>query len=242
MTDVRLTALNPEDSTVVPVACNSSGELLVDKGEPVGPDLNVEGDLSVGGSITAAGSGRFAGDRIGLNADGTIETYRSSGNADSDLQAWQSDIGGIKQVKARIKADGSGTFKGDVAIGGSTTFRGTLGDAVALLPPSIAEQFETIISSLPVAQPFTGDATTLPADIPTPLKNALVRVTTAGKINLNADGSASFSSIKAGFTAEGELIFTSRNARYKLVVSDGFLFPEPYTREMELKEKLERKD
>jgi hypothetical protein len=52
MTDVRLTALNPEDSTVVPVACNSSGELLVDKGTQ-GPDLNVEG------SITAAGNASF---------------------------------------------------------------------------------------------------------------------------------------------------------------------------------------
>jgi hypothetical protein len=55
MTDVRLTALNPEDSTVVPVACNSSGELLVDKGAQ-GPDLNVEGDLSVDGSATFAGN------------------------------------------------------------------------------------------------------------------------------------------------------------------------------------------
>lgn len=36
MTDVRLTALNPVDSQVYPVACNSSGELLVTGGTPSG--------------------------------------------------------------------------------------------------------------------------------------------------------------------------------------------------------------
>ena len=49
MTDVRLTALNPVDSQVYPVACNTSGELLVADG---GPDLEVEGDLTVDGSST----------------------------------------------------------------------------------------------------------------------------------------------------------------------------------------------
>ena len=46
MTDVRLTALNPVDSQVYPVACNTSGELLVADG---GPDLTVTGDLTVEG-------------------------------------------------------------------------------------------------------------------------------------------------------------------------------------------------
>ena len=75
MTDVRLTALNPVDSQVYPVACNTSGELLVAQDDP-GPDLLVEGDLTVNGSsalegvtigtdkITfdaSTGSGTFAG-------------------------------------------------------------------------------------------------------------------------------------------------------------------------------------
>ena len=117
-------------------------------------------------------------------------------------------------------SDGSGTFAGDVVVGGdvaigdSTTFRGTLGDAVALLPPTIAEQFETIISSLPVAQPFTGDATTLPADIPTPLKDAIVRVTTAGKINLNSDGAATF---------EGSILSSNGNGNVYCNVSESAL-------------------
>ena len=48
MTDVRLTALNPVDSQVYPVACNTSGELLVAQDDP-GPDLTVTGDLTVDG-------------------------------------------------------------------------------------------------------------------------------------------------------------------------------------------------
>ena len=75
MTDVRLTALNPVDSQVYPVACNTSGELLVAQDDP-GPDLLVEGDLTVNGSSSlegvtigtdkitfdaATGSGTFAG-------------------------------------------------------------------------------------------------------------------------------------------------------------------------------------
>ena len=92
-----------------------------------------------------------------------------------------------------VKHNGSADFAGDVAIGDSDTFFGTIGDAVALLPNSIVDQFKTVIDGLPEAQPY--DETTLPADLPTPLKDALVRATTAGKINLNSDGSATF----AGF-------------------------------------------
>jgi hypothetical protein len=49
MTDVRLTALNPVDSQVYPVACNTSGELLV---ADDGPDLTVTGDLTVEGTAS----------------------------------------------------------------------------------------------------------------------------------------------------------------------------------------------
>lgn len=56
MTDVRLTALNPEDSQVYPVACNSSGELIVsseseDKYVEKSGD-NMTGDLTLGDKIT----------------------------------------------------------------------------------------------------------------------------------------------------------------------------------------------
>ena len=43
-------------------------------------------------------------------------------------------------------------FAGDVATGDSSTFRGSIGDAVTtLLPPTIAEEFADAIAALPVA-------------------------------------------------------------------------------------------
>jgi len=52
MTDVRLTATNPEDASVVPVACNAKGELKLE--EPISFDGNLDGDLTVSGAITSA--------------------------------------------------------------------------------------------------------------------------------------------------------------------------------------------
>ena len=49
MSDVRLTATNPEDSTVVPVACNERGELLVTKTvvEEIDNDVTINGSFNV---------------------------------------------------------------------------------------------------------------------------------------------------------------------------------------------------
>ena len=49
MTDVRLTATNPEDSSVVPVGCNSRGELLIQEVviEQIDNDVTITGDLNV---------------------------------------------------------------------------------------------------------------------------------------------------------------------------------------------------
>jgi hypothetical protein len=110
MTDVRLTALNPEDSTVVPVACNSSGELLVDKGEPEGPDLNVEGDLSVGGSITAAGGDYRVSDK------GNVISYVNNENAVSSNDTWVIFNKEDNGYRARINGDGSAKFAGNISV------------------------------------------------------------------------------------------------------------------------------
>lgn len=60
MADVRLTATNPEDSSVVPVACNSKGELLVDK--PV--IEQIDNDVMVHGSITTEGAPEASPDDV----------------------------------------------------------------------------------------------------------------------------------------------------------------------------------
>lgn len=44
----------------------------------------------------------------------------------------------------------------------------------------------------------------------------------------NSDGSCSLVDDKCGFTPDGELFFTSRNNRYKLVVQGNLVVPEPY--------------
>ena len=50
MTDVRLTATNPIDSSVVPVACNTRGELLIDSTgiERIDNDLTITGSVQAG--------------------------------------------------------------------------------------------------------------------------------------------------------------------------------------------------
>jgi hypothetical protein len=56
MIDVRLTATNPEDSTLVPVPCNARGELLTvaPKIESIPNDVEINGDLTVTGLINGS--------------------------------------------------------------------------------------------------------------------------------------------------------------------------------------------
>ena len=123
MTDVRLTATNPADSSVVPVACNEKGELKLE--EPiVSPpfDGNLDGDLDVSGSITADGSATFEGfvnaggashTSIGLQATNTSTTIpalwvqNSNGGTGPLLQGYNS---GAKTVE--IFNNGSAVFSG----------------------------------------------------------------------------------------------------------------------------------
>ena len=116
MTDVRLTALNPEDSKVYPVACNASGELLVDKGEPVGPDLDIEGDLTVGGSAEFKGNIKLgdistaSSTTTGVYAfkSGQILVQRSGSSSNLVFGAYQ---GTDKTID--IQSAGSASFAGD---------------------------------------------------------------------------------------------------------------------------------
>jgi hypothetical protein len=57
MTDVRLVATNPDDSSLVPVASNSRGELLTQapKIELISNDVEINGELTVTGDLTVTG-------------------------------------------------------------------------------------------------------------------------------------------------------------------------------------------
>lgn len=96
MTDVRLTALNPVDSQVYPVACNTSGELIVEQVDP-GPDLTVTGDLTVDGSST-----------FGSGYKVRIRPF----NGDGADQLWIEKTDGTKPFL--VTGGGSGFFAGDI--------------------------------------------------------------------------------------------------------------------------------
>lgn len=53
-------------------------------------------------------------------------------------------------------------------------------------------------------------------------------------------GAATFAGDKAGFDAEGQLIFSSRGDRYRVIVQNGLMTAELFTRETELREKAEK--
>ena len=81
MADVRLTATNPEDSSVVPVACDASGRLLLQELPPAF-DGTVDGDLTVSGKGTFAdsksiigddGSAQFAQGAVDIYANGVVD-------------------------------------------------------------------------------------------------------------------------------------------------------------------------
>ena len=101
MTDVRLTAVNPEDSQVYPVACNDKGELLLDSG-------GATGDLDVTGNLTVAGTGTFSG---------PLKTRQDSNSA----LAFAVTQNGTANADATIRFDGNGagTFAGNIQVGGN---------------------------------------------------------------------------------------------------------------------------
>ena len=136
---------------------SSAGILLHDFGgittyvaddRPTSTLLNLFSD--VGGTrqekvyFKADGSATFANSRTVLSADGSIETYRSSGDGTSDLQAWQSDIGGTKLVKARIKANGSATFAGNITAD-NVTFNLEADDDTKYTATTDSEGNETLV-------------------------------------------------------------------------------------------------
>lgn len=81
MTDARLLATNPENSSLVPVACNSAGQLIVTDVtiEALPNSLAVDGDLTVTGN--AAITGRIRSQDFLTSTDNAYVTgsYESAG-------------------------------------------------------------------------------------------------------------------------------------------------------------------
>ena len=131
MADVRLTATNPEDSSVVPVACNEKGELKLeeplvvegppgqkgekgDKGDPGDSfdgnhqgNFTVSGNIQINGGIDGAGASIFSDGRI---YGKTVYAQGSVGNGIL-FQGLQSN--GFQVF--RLGIDGSVLFAGNKA-------------------------------------------------------------------------------------------------------------------------------
>ena len=126
MSDVRLTATNPDDSSVVPVACNAKGELKLE--EPIAPpefDGNLDGDLTVSGR-SYFGDNTYIGDRdlSSATASGTalfpngLIGSQWAGNAATNQVALRLTRG-ISPAGDffKVLASGKGSFAGDLVVG-----------------------------------------------------------------------------------------------------------------------------
>ena len=127
MTDVRLTATNPEDSSVVPVACNSRGELLVE-GSEGGEYLPLTGgDLT--GPLTSTSSATFASFvesdlfSVSRSAVANKDSYVSKLSVADTGKHFKAVDTGSNPVAA-INSDGSADFAAQVVVGDHTSSTG----------------------------------------------------------------------------------------------------------------------
>lgn len=232
MTDVRLTALNPEDSKVYPVACNSSGELLTTK---VGNDVVVPGDLTVGGEAefeSTLSVGNPTTNQFGTQiVSGGINIYGEA--------SYPGEMFTLRQgsgTTVQINADGSGSLanglfnlsaNGGLRMGSVGTENGVTLSLVAGTNP--APSAYTLIQGLQ--------------------SNGITQA-----FEFKADGSTTFSGGKAGFTADGYLWCTTRRGDTVILdaTSNGLAtwadYTPPTRREQlqenveEIKEELEKGD
>ena len=142
MTDVRLTATNPDDSSVVPVACNAKGELLLEELTLPADDFvaktgdNMTGNLTLGTdkiTLSADGSATFAGNLIGSSLVGTQVENNDYGlfvnSTDISIGTTTFGVFGDGSValgidpssnaigNTRLFSNGSAEFGGDVVVG-----------------------------------------------------------------------------------------------------------------------------
>ena len=166
MTDVRLTAVNPEDSQVYPVACNDKGELLLDPGTSPSGDLDVPGNLTVAGA-TVVGSSPLSGAANGvrLGPGGTVSTSAVS-------TCFEGYTTGNSSATSTINADGSVSFKGNSSVGSFDLSNANTSGVRVNASGSIQIQRDSAASSSP--------------------RFEIIRGTNDTTAALNSDGSASF--------------------------------------------------
>ena len=231
-----------EEGAVVPVQVTAEGKVVAVGDGPEGDYLKL-----TGGNLT--GDLTLGTDKITLNAsdgsailkgavtmlDGLAETgftsnpgiYINNNGGTSDplnsaILSRDSTVNTTFEVKSNgsITAAGSASFEGKVTAGTPNTSLDTNG--VVFQPNGVIRAQRAAAFSAPGNSLLSGYSGTTEV------------------VRLSADGSALFAGGKCGFTSAGEIFFTSRNSRYKLLVQGELVVAEPYTRQMELKERAEQ--
>ena len=253
MADVRLTATNPEDSSVVPVACDAAGRLLLEEpvqgppgqqgppGEqgPPGQDGqdgdpfsgNFAGDVTFGGSAEFDGNVQVGGNAVNgaeqgtvLGAGGALHITRTSG---ANNYVFRGYALGNYDATIKFASNGTAEFAGNVSVG-DVGNNSTAGTVIGL-------------SNRTAYINIKGDGTST---------GAVVGVLGGGNqsINyiaqINGDGSCSFAGSKAGFTKEGYLWCTTRRGDTVILdaTSNGlasWVEYTPTTRLDEIRDKLD---
>ena len=242
MTDVRLTATNPEDSSVVPVACNAKGELKLEEVPTF--DGNVDGDLTVSGSATFSKS-VYVNDTDGSGfinyANASENSYINLGPAkgtagvvlglkvdttstDRIVYAFDKD-NSLAPPTVSINANGSATFASNI--------KATRFDIPAGTWSSSGSDNGIYLGGSQLNGTWYDLSAFNPNDSSVPW-------------GIKPDGSCNFAGNKAGFTAEGYLWCTTRRGDTVILdfTSNGMATWAPYTptRISDLKDKWSEKD
>ena len=122
MTDVRLTATNPEDSSVVPVACNAKGELKLEEVPTF--DGNVDGDLTVAGDVStrtvfATGAGLVTAAAV---SGATTDAFPDGTNQYYFLGKTDGDPNTVAAAKFAVTAKGTIYTDSAVVVGNNAAF------------------------------------------------------------------------------------------------------------------------
>ena len=198
MADVRLTATNPEDSSVVPVACNAKGELKLEEIPDQSFDGNLDGDLSVSGDADVTGD-------LDVFGNMTIEnrTRPEGRSIEFKPQSKNAASGAFAEIYGQGSHETYGT---DLVFRLRGNPKGTSSDIFEAVRFTYKGNVELargdVVCSRLFATPDNGGTPGL--QIAQGYNNNFVSV------NILADGSASFAGNKAGFTKEGYLWCTTR--------------------------------
>lgn len=230
-----------EEGAVVPVQVDETGKVIATTSGPEGDYVkktgdNMTGDLTLGPTDST---------QISLGATGSLLL---GGTLPEDPAITLQGSGGSLVCKGGIRAEGSIrseidllSSEGNPQSGGSDGLRAESYGEVHL---SRSEKQAGV--GLRVFNIYTtgvSDATAFFRSDGSAVFKGKIEITNddggLANISLNPKGQVNFAKNACGFTAGGELFFTSRGDRYKLVVSNGLCQAEPYTLRSALEEKAE---